>query len=262
MFWLLSKIFWLVFHPLSLTMILVALGLLLALRRRKGFGLTLVALGLFVLMVSGLTTTGALLLQPLEARYERPVSFPEDAKGIIVLGGGTKNEVSAARRSYQLAEAGERYVEAVRLALAHDSVPILIAGGIGSLDDAGESDAKSSARLFEAFGIDPERIRTESLSRNTYENAVNSAELLDPRQGDVYVLITSAYHMPRALALYQKAGFDVVAWPVDYRTTGEEGFTLAIGDGSENVSMTATAIHEWIGLITYWATGRTDAVFP
>ena len=262
MFWLASKLFWLVFHPLSLAMLFVTFGLLLSFRRRQGLGLSLTGFGLAILLVSGLTSIGALLMQPLEARHARPDAFPENAVGVIALGGGTENEISAARQSYELAGAGERFVEAVRLALAHPDLPVLVTGGIGSLSGAGESDADSSARLFEAFGLGAPQIRYESRSRNTYENAVNAAALFDPQPGETYVLITSAFHMPRSMALFRKAGFDVVPWPVDFRTTGETGFMLDIGDATDNIDLTATAMREWIGLVAYWATGRIDSIFP
>ena len=262
MFWLASKLFWLVFHPLSLAMLSVMAGLLLSFRRRKGLGLSLTGFGLAILLIAGMTSAGALLMQPLEARYPRPDAFPENAAGVIALGGGTDNVISAARKTYELANAGERYVEAVRLALAHPDIPVLVTGGVGNLYGDGESDAESTARLFEAFGLGAPQIRYESKARNTYENAINSAALFDPQPGQPYVLITSAYHMPRSVALFEKAGFDVVPWPVDFRTTGETGAMLDIGDATDNIDLTATAMREWIGLIAYWATGRIDSIFP
>ena len=262
MFWLVSKLFWLFFHPMSLAILFVLAGFSFALARRKLTGLVLTGAGLAVLLVAGLTTLGAVLMQPLEARYPRPDAVPDNAAGVIVLGGGTENVISAARQSFQLAASGDRYVEAVRLALAHSDLPVLVTGGAGTLDGAGESDARSAARLFEAFGLHAPRIRYESRSRNTHENAINAAALLDPQPGEIHVLITSAYHMPRSVALFEKAGFKVLPWPVDYRTTGDAIFMPDIGDATANIELTGTAIREWIGLIAYWATGRIDSPLP
>ncbi len=258
MFWFVSKLFWLFVQPLALIGLLLLAGFILSFGRRQFLSRLFIATGLVVLFLTGFTNIGRLALQPLEAHYAQPGAFPEDAAGIIVLGGGTDNAISAARQSFQLGGSGDRYIEAVRLAREHPALPILISGGHGQLDDRGETDAASAVRLFAAFGIDGTRIRAEDASRNTYENAVNSAVLLHPEPGQTYVLITSAYHMPRSVALFEAAGFTVIPWPVDFLTTGAERFAFALVDASDNVDMATTALHEWIGLFAYWLSGRID----
>ena len=261
MFWLLSKLFWLVAQPVSLICLLVLAGLILTFLRRKGLGRTLIGVGLVGLFLIGFTNIGALMLQPLEGRYARPATFPQDAAGLIVLGGGTDNDVSAARSAYELADNGDRYVEAVRLALAHPTLPVLVSGGVGPIEGAGESDAASTARLFDAFDVTGPRIRYESTSRNTSENAINSAATLRPEKGHRFILVTSAFHMPRAVALFEAAGFSIVPWPVDFHTTGDESFSIAPVDASGGINLATIATREWIGLLAYWLTGRIGNPF-
>ncbi len=262
MFWLLSKLFWLVAQPPAIIGLFILVGFILTFGRHPWPGQVLIGTGLVLLVVLGFTNAGKLMLQPLEARYARPSAFPEDAAGIIVLGGGTANDISQARGSYQLTGSGERFVEAVRLALAHPSMPVLVSGGSGSLEGTGETDAASTARLFAAFGLTGDRIRYESTSRNTYQNAVNSAALLHPAPGQRYVLITSAYHMPRSVALFERAGFDVVPWPVDYSSTGTDSLALSPVYATTNLRLAGLALHEWAGLIAYWASGRIPGLLP
>ncbi|MBU1175235.1 MAG: YdcF family protein [Alphaproteobacteria bacterium] len=262
MFWIASKIFWIVFNPLALAALLVCAGWLFTLGRRKGMGLALVTTGLLLLVVASFTNIGTLLLQPLENRYQRPAEFPADAAGIIVLGGGVDNTVSAARGAFELGDSGDRYVEALRLALAHPEMPVLVSGGIGSLSGAGETEAASIARLFDAFGVPEGRILFEARSRNTEENAVLSAQVLNPQKGQRFVLVTSAFHMPRSVGLFETAGFDIVPWPVDYHTTGTDGLSFTPDQTDASMSMSAMAMREWIGLFVYWATGKIPTLVP
>jgi uncharacterized SAM-binding protein YcdF (DUF218 family) len=85
---------------------------------------------------------------------------------------------------------------------------------------------------------------------------------MQPAPGDVWLLVTSAFHMPRSVALFRKAGFDVTPWPVDYRTTGRERFGIATDNSLDSLQTTSLAIREWIGLTAYRLTGRTDSIFP
>ncbi len=257
MFWILSKVFWLFMQPIALITLLLLIGFVLSFGWQRFLARIFTTTGLVALVLIGFTDIGSLALQPLEARYQRPTELPDDMAGIIVLGGGTDNKVSKARSAYELGESGDRFVEALRLALAYPSLPILATGGTGSLDADGETDAASVARLFVGFGVNHGRIIYESVSRNTYENAVDSARLLHPEPGQRYALITSAFHMPRAVAVFRAAGFDILPWPVDFHTTGTERFSISLVDPVGNIQATMIALHEWIGLFAYWASGKT-----
>jgi uncharacterized SAM-binding protein YcdF (DUF218 family) len=117
-----------------------------------------------------------------------------------------------------------------------------------------------------ALGVPREQLILEANARDTYENAVflkdelTKQGLLDP--GMRWVLITSAYHMPRAMGAFRAAGFDVEAWPVDYRTRGEADLIRPFDKVSEGLRRVDTASREWAGLFAYWLRGRTDALFP
>ena len=97
---------------------------------------------------------------------------------------------------------------------------------------------------------------------NTLENAILSKDLARPQPGERWLLVTSAYHMPRAIGIFRKAGFDVEPYPVDWRTSGS-GDALrpfpTVGDG---LRRTDTAVREWVGLLVYWLMGMSSSLFP
>ena len=115
---------------------------------------------------------------------------------------------------------------------------------------------------MEALGVAHDRITAEEQSRNTIENAVFSRLIADPKPGERWLLVTSAYHMPRAIAVFRAAGFLVEAYPVDWRTRGPVDAMRLFGSLSEGLGRTDAAIHEWIGLLAYRLAGKTTELFP
>jgi len=262
MFFILSKLFWTVAQPLNAAILLVLLSLIAAVARRRRLGMALGLAAFLVLFLSAWTTLGALMLHPLEDRFRRPDPAPAAVAGIIVLGGGFEGGVNRVRGGYELNASGDRFVETAILARRYPSARVVVTGGSGSLMLDGEADADTAPRLLEALGVARERMVLENRSRNTEENARFTRALVDPAQGETWLLVTSAFHMPRSMALFRKAGFAVTAWPADYRTSGAERPGLAEDNIHDSLQNTTLAIREWIGLIVYRLTGRIDEVLP
>ncbi len=262
MFFYLSKIFWLFAHPLNLTGILLGIGLVLLVFHWTRLAGTSFALAFIVVALSTWTSLGALALHPLEDRFARPDPIPETIDGIIVLGGGFEGAVNLARGGYELNASGDRFVETAVLAKRYPGVPVVVTGGSGSMMMEGEGDADTAPRLLTALGVDAERLLLENRSRNTDENALFTRDLVDPQPGQTWLLITSAFHMPRSVLLFRKAGFDVTPWPADYRTAGTETLGFAQSNAITNLHVTTIAIRERIGLVAYRLTGRTDRLLP
>jgi uncharacterized SAM-binding protein YcdF (DUF218 family) len=210
-----------------------------------------------MLVVLSVLPLGDLLLQPIERRYPANPSL-DVVDGIIVLGGGEDARASADWGQVQLKEGAERFTAAMELARRFPEAQLLFTGGSGALRDvagAATSEASIAERFFLAQGIAPERLLLEGQSRNTAENARLSLTLADPAPDETWVLVTSAFHMPRAMRSFDAAGWDgLVAWPVDYRTSG---FGDRIGwDLTQNLSVLNTAIREHVGMLAYRFTGR------
>ncbi|MEN8981991.1 MAG: YdcF family protein [Planktotalea arctica] len=200
---------------------------------------------------------GDILLRPLEAEFP-PRTEPAHIDGIVVLGGIEDQRATAAWGDPQLNEAAERLTAAAALAIAHPEARLVFSGGSGRLRNTvlGQPKIPSVAvDFFVSLGIDPDRITWEDQSRNTAENARFSYEFAVPASGETWVLVTSAFHMGRALASFEAAGWDdIIPYPVDYRTGS---FSDGIGwNLSDNLGILNIAIKEWVGRFAYPLTGR------
>lgn len=261
MFYLLSKVFWVVAQPLTIILLLVLAGTMLFAFGRRRLALAANIAAMLVLALCGFTSLGFLLIGPLENRFSRPTTMPETVDAIVVLGGSTLGRVSTARGVAELNDAGDRLTEAVVLARRYPLARIVFSGGVGVFEPGGEPEAATAERLLLAMGIAPERLVLEDQSRNTDENAELTSALLGDDVGTV-LLVTSAFHMPRSVGLFRSVGIDVVAWPTDYRSSGEEGFGLDVANPMHNMNTASIAAKEWIGLAVYHWTGRIDDMLP
>jgi uncharacterized SAM-binding protein YcdF (DUF218 family) len=259
---LLSKLVWLAAQPLSIAFLLTAAGglfALLGLRKLAGFAALTAALVLFVTLY---TTAGALALQALENRYPKPIADPTDPACMIVLGGAIETSVVTSRGGVEFNQAADRFLEAARLALRYPQSRILVSGGDGSFSGVYEGEAQASERFFAGLGIEAERLVKENSSRTTYENTAYTAGLLKTEGLQDCLLITLAFHMPRAMALFAKAGIAVTAWPVDYRTSGEVEAGFDFTQPALNAQLSSTAAREWMAIAGYHLAGRIDGIRP
>jgi uncharacterized SAM-binding protein YcdF (DUF218 family) len=262
MFFILSKVLGFVAIPSNVMIALGLLGVLLLATRLERAGRFLTVVSVIVLALLGLSPIGNALIIPLEQRFPPWDDARGAPDGIVVLGGAITPDVSAARNEVALNEAAERVTSAVALARRYPQARIVYSGGTGALVYPEGNEAVSAVRIFESLGIPPERIIVEEQSRNTVENAVFSLLLAMPQPGERWLLVTSGYHMPRAMGVFRAAGFPVEAYPVDWRTRGPQDALRPFSTLSGGLERADTAAHEWIGLLVYWLTGRSAALFP
>lgn len=261
MFFVLSKLFWLIAQPLSLMLLLVIAGLVLMLLGRRRSAIVLHSSAILMLALLTFTSLGYVLIQPLENRFAVPDPQPDQVSAIVMLGGATTARPSAARQTVALNDAGERLTTTLWLARRYPAARIVLSGGGGLMVASGESEAETARRFFVGLGIDDSRLVLEGESRNTAENARFTRDLLSQGSGKI-ILVTSAFHMPRSVGLFRAAGLDVVPWPTDYRSTGNQGFGVEFTDPDQNFDTASTAIREWIGLAVYRLTGQIENLFP
>lgn len=255
-----SKIFWLFAQPANLLLALLLLGLLLGFTpwRRLGRWLTaVVALGFLVIAVVPL---GDWLMQTLEQRFPAPATLPDQVDGIVVLGGAVGVAITVEYGRPALNGHAERMTEFVAMARKYPQAKLVFTGGSGTLlGDDKITEADVARFLFETIGPAPDRVIYESESRNTFENAVKTKSLVGPKDGETWLLITSAFHMPRAVGVFRKAGWEVQPYPVDYKSMRRPRMRFSLAGG---LNMLHFAMHEWIGMIAYRLLGRMDEVFP
>jgi len=264
LFFYLSKICWFLLQPSTLiALTIMGAGFALSANRTRA-ACRLVWLAFVAFVVLGLSPLGGALLLPLEQRFPRPdLSAPgTHIDGIVVLGGAEDPRTGALRGEISLNDAAERLVEPVQLLRQFPDAKLIFAGGSDEIVFGKPPEAETAQRFFAAMGIAPERILLDPRSRNTYENAVYAREIAKPAEGARWLIVTSAFHMPRAVGCFRKAGFAVEAYPVDYRTAGPREILRpfsSIPEGLRRIDMVAK---EYVGLLTYYLTGRTDALLP
>ena len=267
MFFYIAKGLWFVLQPSTLIALLIGYGSILIWTGWARWGRRFVTIGAILLLVAGLSPLGNALILPLEDRFPRAnLDDPPPPTGFIILGGAEDRLVGAARGAPALNEAGERMVEAAMLARRFPEAKFAFSGGDAGILYKTGSEAEGAETLLTALGVPRDRLILEAKSRDTYENAAFLKEELT-RQGELgpgkrWLLITSAYHMPRAMGAFRKAGFAVEPWPVDYRTRGAVDLMRPFDKDSEGLRRVDVAAREWVGLLAYWLRGRSDALFP
>jgi uncharacterized SAM-binding protein YcdF (DUF218 family) len=256
-----GKIAWLFLQPLSLAFLLIALGLLLRLLGRRVLAFLMTLLSAMILFVALFSSTGAWALQQLEARYPRPAP-PAQLGCMIVLGGAFDLEVTAGRGGIEMNQSADRFIEAARLARLYPDAKILVSGGDGSFSGRYKGDGDLAGDFFSGLGIDATRLIRETASRNTEENVSQTKALLDRNGLKDCLLITSAYHMPRAKALFDKAGVTTIPWATDYRSSGSVALGLDFTQPTLNSQLASTAAREWLALAVAHLKGETVGWVP
>jgi uncharacterized SAM-binding protein YcdF (DUF218 family) len=262
MFFVLSKILGFFALPSNVLIVLGLFGVALAVLRRGRAGGKLIVASLILLALFGLSPLGNALILPLENRFPPWDASRGPPAGIVVLGGAFETVVAATRPDIPLNEAAERMTASAALARRYPEARIVFTGGVGSLVYGGPTEGELARRFYAALGVAPNRITIEEASRDTAENAALTKPSADPKPGERWLLVTSAYHMPRAVGAFRAVGFVVEAYPVDYRTRGLDDLARPFASLGDGLRRTDTAVREWIGLAMYRLTGRTTQLFP
>lgn len=260
----LGKIFWMLANPAALLLTLVLAGFLFLLLRWRR--LALVAIGAASLLVAlpAFTPIEDWLMRPLETRFAAP-DLPERVDGIVVLGGGLSVTTASFGLDHAFNGSGDRLVAAARLARRYPQAEILYSSGARWPADAPQTEADIAADLLVDLGVAPERIHREDRSRNTRENALYALELANPQPGETWLLVTSAFHMPRAVACFRALGWAALPYPVDRRLAPELDGARSGWFGPDflgGLGLMTTATKEYVGLLAYRLAGWTEEVFP
>jgi uncharacterized SAM-binding protein YcdF (DUF218 family) len=255
-----GKIVWALLQPGNLLLLCLLAGVVLLLRGRRR-GELLVVLAAIGLLLLAIAPIGPAMLLLLEQRFPRPPVLPERIDGILVLGGAVDPRISAAYGETVFSGSIARVLAGVALARKHPEAKLALIGGEGEVFPVGFAEARATKGFVLEEGIPATRIVTEERSRSTRENAVFAKELIRPGPGKNWVLVTSASHMPRAVAVFRAVGWPVIPYPVDFKVDPRTGlradFNLLDGLGK-----TTAAGKEWVGLVSYRLLGWTGELFP
>ena len=210
--------------------------------------------GLFIFGMLGFNAFPDALLRSLENQFKVPsVTQSDQYLGVIVLGGATGNPgIYKAHGQVPLGDAAERMPVPIALMRKFPNFELIFSGGEGRLVPTDTTEAELAGVFFSEMGVDMKRVSLESNARTTRENAKRVAALLGGRCKQPWLLVTSAWHMPRSMAEFQAVGCNVTAYPVDFRTGKETSWTEYSMVGS--LVAWQTALHELLGMLVYGLT--------
>ncbi|MEM9154445.1 MAG: YdcF family protein [Cyanobacteria bacterium P01_F01_bin.33] len=254
MFFAASKLLPLLIYPLGLACLLLGLSLAIFWRFPRVAAAS-VALALTVLLLAGNGWVASALVRSLEWQYLPPDEVPQ-AEAIVVLGGGT-GAPDYPRPWVDLNDAGDRVVYGAKLFQEGKAPWLILSGGRVVWMSGQMPEADDMSAIATAMGVPLTAILPEPNSHNTYENAINVRQILQERNIGRILLVTSAMHMPRSLAIFRHLGMDAVPIPTDYWVTDADiepslaGFLLGCLPDAENLRQTSRALKEYIGTAVY-----------
>lgn len=242
--------------------LLLALGL--AFHYAKGFeklSTLLISGSLLGFLIIAITPLPYALFSILENRFPVAQKLPAKVAGIIVLGGSVDEVIYHQKGLVTLNGAGERLVAFAKLARQYPNAKLIFTGGTNSLSDVPKTEAQASEQFLKDVGVNTSKIIFEDKSRNTIENAKNVKELVQPKKGENWVLITSAFHMPRSVGVFEKQGWTIIPYPTDFRVN-ENSLSRLHYNVIDGLDILDVALHEYVGLAVYYLKGEMDKLFP
>jgi uncharacterized SAM-binding protein YcdF (DUF218 family) len=237
---------WLIWSFASPSQLILVAAVLAAVFWRRAVGHKLAVMAVGLLLLFGLAPIGNLLLEPLESRFEIPTGL-SNVDGIIVLGGWEHIALSDFYSQPQLSDAGDRMTTFLMLAAAHPEARLVHSGTL-----------EVARSLILGAGVAPSRVVLEGRATNTCESAPATRDLVEPRPEQRWLLVTSAAHMPRAVACFRAIDWDVIPYPTDFHTGLTPWSYSLVG----NLANLDNAAHEWLGLLYYRVRGYTDEIYP
>ncbi|MBY0501852.1 MAG: YdcF family protein [Alphaproteobacteria bacterium] len=243
---------WIINIDLLFIVLMFLGGILLLLKRQKG-GKRLLIISCFGLCFLGVIPISLWLFENLENRFPKLEHIPSDAKGIIFLGGNFDQMTTLGRNEIAYNLTAGKFIRFIELEKKHPHLQLVMTGT--------KLETEAAQKEFTALGIDFHHIHFDDDSKNTKDNAARTADLLKPKPDEKWVLVTSAYHMPRSVGLFRKAGFNVIPYPVDYHTPGKYEMWFFLGLKLSLDGWHASS-REWLGMFMNYLMGRSNELYP
>ena len=261
MFFALSKILWFLIQPLNLIALLIIGSALASWRGMAGTASWMRLLAMLGLIAPMFLPINVWLLAPLEQRFSAPNPLPEKVDGIILLGGAQRPSLTAYWKEPELNDSAETMTSFLALARRYPQAQLVFSGGSGDILIQDIDEAATVRLFFKQQSFDDSRVIYENKSRNTYENALFSQRLVRPKTDQTWLMITHARTAPRAMGVFRKLGWNVIAIPADHTVIPNQGWkprlnlAAAFSDINEG-------LHEWLGMIAYYFSGKSEDLFP
>ncbi len=260
MFFLVSKSLGALADPATLLGIAVLGNALATIAERRKLAAALLAFSAVLIVAFGVLPGATWLALPLEGRFPAGPRLPAQVAGVVVLGGTERVEQTAAWGQPILSDPAP-IMTLLALGRKYPDARLVFTGGIRARHDKSVSEAVVVKRFINQLDTNERAIIYEDRSRNTYENAIFTRALVAPRSGETWILVCEAISMPRAVAVFRAAGWDVIPYPSGYRTARQAGPVVSF-DILDGFDLAYVALHEWVGLVAYRIMGYTNELFP
>lgn len=262
LFFFMSKLLWFFIEPSTLLFVGLLTGVILLWSRWWRLGRLILALATSFVLVISVFPIGSIAIGELENRFPLVKVLPTRVDGVVVLGGILLPALTEYRDQIAIGGNIERLFAFADLSRRFPGAKLVFTGGTGSIWHAEKKESGIVGKVLSDLGVELSRVTLESESRNTAENAVFTKRLMKPSQEEVWILVTSASHMPRAVGCFRKAGWNIIPYPVDYGSSKLEFSEFFSFRFVSSMRKFDRAIHEWLGLASYRIMGKTDSWFP
>ena len=260
MMFYLSKILWFLFNPFNLIIIFILIGIIFNLINFKLFSRASYLFSFFLFFLSAVLPTGSYLNYLLEEEFHNSLIIPENLNGILILSGATNPFLTKEFNQVALGSSAERLTESIFIIRKKPNAKIIFSGGPAYIDNPNLKDSDSAKKFYINMGVDISKIIFEEKSRNTYENILFSKDIAQPKKNENWLVITSAFHLKRVLNVAEKQKWQLIPYATDFNYPKKFKFSISI-NFLHNLLHFEKATHEWIGLIYYYLTGKSDKIF-
>lgn len=253
--------FWEIGNLIVILLVFCAVFLDFPKSRYYSFAKTTVAVITFLLLFMVIGGLGETLLRPLENAVPPAPLQNTNVDGIILLTGDENERISMDRDTPIAGAASQRHIQLARLAQQFPEAKILVTGSSRPQHMAADYGViKIVEKNLAAMGVDSGRVIFEPQAVNTHENALFGHAVARPQVGERWALVTSAYHMPRAVLSFEKVGWTVIPAPTDYMTASRYSWDFRFSL-SQQLRMLTIAMHEYVGLLAYRILGWVDKLW-
>lgn len=256
----LSKTLWLILNPFNIFILLTLFSILLFLFSIKRLSIIIFLINFSILLTISIFPIGNYLVYIIEKEFHLHTKVPDHIDGILILGGSTNAEMFQEYGQISLNGSAERLVESVDIIKKFKGSKIIFTGGSGILNRPDLGHVQVAKLFYKKMGINLKRIMFENNSKNTFENIIFSKKMAEPNKNEIWLLITSASHMKRALLIGEKNNWYFTPYAVDF--LNEKNFKFRPNFKLlSNLNSFQKGLHEWLGLISYYLLGRTSRFF-
>ena len=259
---LMAKIFWFLFNPLNVFLFITSFTFIAFLFRLRIIKFIFLFTWTLLLLFIFIFPTGNYLIHILEKKYNQDTNLSnfEKIDGLLILGGSTDPYLSHIYNQIIFMGSAERLFESTRIIKQFPNAKVIFSGGSNKLINNNYTESDNAKQFFNEMDISQNKIIYENKSRNTFENIFLSKQISNYKKGEVWIVISSAYHLNRAILVAEKLDWKLLPYATDFQQPKKINFFPNFNLFS-NLAAIQLASHEWVGLIAYYLMGRISKIY-